>query len=151
MKILPNPNSNPNNGNRSDRRNRRNRPGFMMFEAVLALLVFSVMGIALTRTLDGVRKNSIAIQRNMQLARILDSKLTEVLTLSTLEEGDVIEDNEEIEGQIRTVIEPLELENQEGRALPQMFRIRITALWFEDGRDQEESVEGWRNARLYRP
>jgi len=111
-------------------------------EAVLALLVFSVMAIALTRTLAGVRQNSIAIQQKMTIARILDSKLTEV--------RDVIVDDEEIGGQIRTVIEPLELENEDGTILPQMFRVRITAIWFEDGREQEESVEGWRNGRMYR-
>jgi len=116
------------------------RRGFLLMEAVLALLVFSVMAIALTRTLAGVRQNSIAIQQKMTIARILDSKLTEVLTLSNLEEGDVIVDDEEIGGQIRTVIEPLELENEDGTILPQMFRVRITAIWFEDGR----------NGRMYR-
>ncbi len=119
-------------------------------EAILALLVFSVMAVSLTQTLASIQRTSRAVQDNMLIARLLDSKLTEVLTLTRLEEGDVIEDNDEIQGQIRTVVEPLELENEEGVVLTNMFKVTITALWRQDGQDQEYQVEGWRNSQLYR-
>jgi hypothetical protein len=52
--------------------------------------------------------------------------------------------------EIYTIIEPMEIENEEGRILQQMFRIVVSARWYEDGREKIEEVEGWRYARLYR-
>jgi len=119
-------------------------------EAVLALALFAIMATSYTWTLHGLRRNSMAIQRNMQITQILNTHLTETLTFPRIEEGENIIENEEIENaQILTLIEPMELENEEGRILPQMFRVQVSLLWREDGVDMKETVEGWRYARLY--
>jgi len=100
-------------------------------EAVLALALFAIMATSYTWTLHGLRRNSMAIQRNMQITQILNTHLTETLTFPRIEEGENI------------------IENEEGRILPQMFRVQVSLLWREDGVDMKETVEGWRYARLY--
>lgn len=129
----------------------RSRRGFLLMEAVLALMIFGIMAVAYTKTLSGLRRNSIAIQDSMALSQILNSALTETLTLPRLEEGDKVVDQSELGegGQIITKVEPLELEDGDGNLLTEMFRVTVTAVWFQDGREQSQSLEGWRNSRLY--
>ena len=45
----------------------------------------------------------------------------------------------------------LELENQEGELLQEMWRIEVTVFWLEGDEWQERSAETWRYGRLYRP
>ena len=49
-----------------------------------------------------------------------------------------------------SLVEELELESEEGQPLPEMYRIQIRAVWYENGLQQEEIAETYRYARLYR-
>ncbi|MCU0794698.1 MAG: hypothetical protein MUF31_02065 [Akkermansiaceae bacterium] len=130
--------------------------GFMLMEVVIAMGIFAMVAtgfaIALARTSDLAQ----AAQRRMQVNRILDSALTAALSSPVLEPGTVSETlSEEIGGatvEVDTLIEPLEeLENEDGQLLQQMFRIEVSAHWYENGDWQMESAETWRYARLYQP
>jgi type II secretory pathway component PulJ len=127
-----------------------------MMEVVLALGIFAIaatsLAVALARTSDAAQLS----QRRIQVNRILESALDEALSLPVLEEGtESVSLKEEIAGtpvEIDTRIELLEeMQNRQGQLLQQMFRIEVTANWYENGEWQEESAETWRYARLYQP
>jgi hypothetical protein len=56
-----------------------------------------------------------------------------------------------LRGDIQTVVTPMEMENEEGQLLQNMFSIRVTFYWFADGQEQQQSAETWRYANLYNP
>ena len=141
MKILP----------RHQRSKSSQRSGFLLMEAVLALMIFAIMSVGFTRALSAMRKNSSLIEERMMVAQIVDSALTEAMTLQTLEEGETRTYVQENEMDLLTVVEPLEFENLEGQLLQQMFRVTVTGTWFKNGQNHEVSAEGWRYLQLYRP
>jgi len=114
-------------------------------------MIFAVMSVGFTKALAAMRQNSRLIEERMKVAQIVDSALTEAMTLQSLEEGETLTDVDENEMEILTVVEPLEFENLEGSLLQQMFRITVTGRWYKNGREQEISAEGWRYLQLYRP
>ncbi|MGC6425902.1 MAG: type IV pilus modification PilV family protein [Akkermansiaceae bacterium] len=121
-------------------------------EALIALLIFSVMAVGFARALAAIRRNSMLVEERMQITAIVDSALRETLTLPTLEEGQSTVDLEERnQMEILTTVEPLEIENEEGKLLQQMFRVTVSARWYEDGRERTRTAEGWRYLRLYKP
>ena len=130
---------------------RKRRRGFLLMEVVLAMMIFAVMSVGFTRALSAMRKNSRLVSEQMQIAQVVDSALTEALTLSSLEEGETLSLVGENNMEVLTVVEPLELENEEGRVLQQMFRITVIASWYKNGQQREVIAEGWRNLRLYKP
>ncbi len=130
--------------------------GFLMMEVVLALGIFAIaatgFAVAIARTSDAAQLS----QRRMQIDRILESALDEALSLPVLEEGVETVSLQETIGdeavEIDTKIEILdEMENMDGQLLQQMYRIEVTAHWFESGEWQEEMAETWRYGRLYQP
>ncbi|MDA7517415.1 prepilin-type N-terminal cleavage/methylation domain-containing protein [bacterium] len=135
----------------SQRKDRKQRSGFLLMEVMLALMIFAIMSVGFTKALSAMRANSRLIEERMMVAQIVDSALTEAMTLSTLEEGETITDVEENEMEILTVIEPLEFENEEGKILQQMFRITVTGRWYKNNQEHEVSAEGWRYLQLYKP
>ena len=130
---------------------RKRRRGFLLMEVVLAMMIFAVMSVGFTRALSAMRKNSRLVSEQMQIAQVVDSALTEALTLSSLEEGETLSLVGENNMEVLTIVEPLELENEEGRVLQQMFRITVIASWYKNGQHREVIAEGWRNLRLYKP
>lgn len=140
------------------RRNARSRRarGFLMMEVVLALGIFAIaatgFAVAIAKTSDAAQMS----QRRMQISRILESSLDEALSLPVLEEGaETVSLKEQIAGEaveIDTKVELLdEMENMDGQLLQQMYRIEVTAHWYENGEWQEEMAETWRYGRLYQP
>ena len=130
---------------------RKRRRGFLLMEVVLAMMIFAVMSVGFTRALSAMRKNSRLVSEQMQIAQVVDSALTEALTLSSLEEGETLSLVGENNMEVLTIVEPLELENEEGRVLQQMFRITVIASWYKNGQQREVIAEGWRNLRPYKP
>lgn len=133
---------------------RSGRGGFLLLEVVLAMGVFAMaataFAVALHKTADAA---SLAKERLM-ITRILDSALTEALSQPVLEEtvySAVLD--EKIGGQpvdVDTRIEVMpEMPNKDGQFLQQMFRIEVSAHWYEHGVWKEEVAETWRYGRLY--
>ena len=91
-------------------------------------------------------------QSELRITRILDSALTEQLSMPTLEEGVAQIPVEGTDIELDVVIEPIEdMENQDGELLQQMFHIKIIANWYENGAWQERSAETWRYNPMYQP
>ncbi|MDA7881654.1 hypothetical protein N9A94_05060 [Akkermansiaceae bacterium] len=129
---------------------RSTKRGFMLMEVILGLMVFSILAVGYTGALKALRRNSMAVEEQIAVAKVLDSALRETLYYPTLEEGEIVADYERgIE--VVTLIEPMELLNEDGQELTQMFRVVVTARYTIDGIDKEQSAEGWRYVPLYTP
>ncbi|NNM30227.1 MAG: hypothetical protein HKO57_11960 [Akkermansiaceae bacterium] len=129
------------------------RGGFVLMEAVLALMLFAIVSVALITALNETGRLAYEARREAVLARLLDSELRLAMSVPVLEEGEVDKKLDELGGvEIKTIVEPLEeVENQDGQILQQMFRIEVQAVWWENNDWEEMSVETWRYARLYVP
>ena len=125
--------------------------GFMLMEVVLGLMVFSILAVGYASALKALRRNSMAVEEQIAITKVVDSALRETLYYPTLEEGEIVADYERgIE--VVTVIQPMEeLYNEEGLELTQMFRVEVTARYILDGIEKEQSAVGWRYLPLYKP
>jgi len=136
------------------------RPGYVLMEIVIALGLFSAVAVSLVKALHMTSVTAMTIQDEMRIERILRSAMIDVLSRPDLEASNETVDLTEItqdetsffSGQIETIIEPLELENEDGQLLQNMFRIEVIFHWRgSDGEWQEQSAETWRYANLYKP
>lgn len=130
--------------------------GFLMMEVILAIGIFCLAAVGFAIALARTAEVASLAKRQMKITRILDSALTEALSQPVLEEGaNTVVLEEELGGasvEIDTVVEPLEdLQNEDGEILQQMYRIQVSAHWYEDGQWMEEMAETWRYGRMYQP
>jgi type II secretory pathway pseudopilin PulG len=130
----------------------RKKRGFLLLEVVLALGVFAIACTGLTMAFHRMAAAASLAQSELRIARILDSALTEQLSLPTLEEG---VDQIPVEGsniELDVVIKLIDnLKNKDDELLQQMFHIKITAKWYENSEWQERSAETWRYNPMYQP
>jgi type II secretory pathway pseudopilin PulG len=128
------------------------KSGFLLLEMVLALAVFGMAATGFTVALNRMAATASLAQSELRITRILDSALEETLSQPTIEEGSDTIEIGETGVELETTIERIEdLLNEEGQQLQDMFRIRITAKWVENGRTQERSAETWRYGMMYQP
>lgn len=128
------------------------KSGFLLLEMVLALAVFGMAATGFTVALNRMAATASLAQSELRITRILDSALEETLSQPTIEEGSDTIEIGETGIELETNIERIEdLLNEEGQQLQDMFRIRITAKWVENGRSQERSAETWRYGMMYQP
>jgi len=127
------------------------RRGFALLEVLLAVAVFSMAATGFVVALHKTGDIAAATQREVRITRALESALHEALSLPTLEEGKTTLELEDSGMEIDTLIEPIEIENQDGQLLQEMYRIEVTVFWLENDDWQERSAETWRYARLYQP
>ena len=114
-------------------RSSRPRQGFMLMESILALSLFAVVGVALITALSEIGRRAYDARREGRLARILDSELRAAMMVPILEEGETVTSLDEFKLELTTTVEPmLEMENQDGVALQQRFRIEVQDSWYEN-------------------
>ena len=123
----------------------------MLMEVLLALSIFAIVATAFTKALNSLWRSTTFVKEELLITQILDSALQETLYLQTLEEGTVEIYIEERDVNIETIVMPLELENEEGNLLQQMWEITVIARYEQDDIDQERTVRGWRYLPLYKP
>ena len=128
------------------------KSGFLLLEMVLALAVFGMAATGFTVALNRMAATASLAQSELRITRILDSALEETLSQPTIEEGSDTIEIGETGVELETTIERIEdLLNEDGQQLQDMFLIRITAKWAENGRSQERSAETWRYGMMYQP
>jgi prepilin-type N-terminal cleavage/methylation domain-containing protein len=133
-------------------RQHLNRRGFLLLEVVLALAVFGIAATGFAVAIHQMAKTAEAAQQELRITRILESALDEAMSLPTLEEGTTSVTVADSDIEMDTTIELLpELENEDGQLLQEMYRINVTAHWFQNGSPQERSTETWRYGRMYQP
>ena len=128
------------------------RRGFLLLEVVLALAVFGIAATGFAVALHQMSKTADAAQQELRITRILESALDEAMSLPTLEEGTTSVAVADSDIEMDTTIELLpEMENEDGQLLQEMYRINVTAHWFQNGAPQERSTDTWRYGRMYQP
>ena len=126
------------------------RKGFALLEVMLALLIFGWVGTRLASAIYSIGRISNDVRKELVISRVLDSELRRAMSVPQLEERDENYSLEENGIDIHVLVEPLEeMENEEGRLLQQMYRIVVTAYWWEGLEEFSRPVETWRYARLY--
>lgn len=123
----------------------------MMMEVLLALTIFGIVATSFTQGINSLWRNTTFVKEELIITQILDSALQETLYLQQLEEGSTEIFIPERDVDLETQVIPLELENEEGKLLQQMWEIRVIARFEQDGIDQERMVRGWRYLPLYKP
>jgi len=130
---------------------RLSRNGFMLMEVILALMIFAVIATAYTKAMSSVWRNSTFVKDELVIAQILDSELTKTLYYPELQAGSTERYIPERDMNVETQIVELEMENEEGRLLSQMWEVVVIGRYLQDGLTQERVVRGWRYLPLYRP
>lgn len=128
----------------------RDERGFLLLEAILAVSILSVIAVSLTVAVDRLGAVAMESQREMAMMRNLETLLTWHLRDPNIEPRQE-ESAPDAYGVIyQSLVEEIELFNVDGEALPEMLRIQIRAVWQEPSGLQEQIVETYRYARLYR-
>ncbi len=145
-----------------DGANRRSRRGYVLLEIVIAMGLFAAVSVSLVKALHITSRAAASIQDEMRIQRVLQSAMIDALSNPNIEEGETVVDLTELtgdggdqlpflRGQLETIVEPMELENEDGQLLENMFLIRVTFYWFADGSEMQKTAETWRYAPLYTP
>jgi len=138
---------------------RTNLRGYVLLEIIIALGLFSAVAVSLVKALHMTSQTAGVIQDEMRIAQILRSAMTDAVADPFLQEGSNEMDLNELTGddqsffpgKLKTIVEPMELENEDGLLLQNMFSIRVIFFWRDnEGEWQEQSAETWRYANLYR-
>lgn len=128
-----------------------NARGFLLLEAILAVSILSVIAVSLTVAVDRLGAVAMASQREMAMMRNLETLLTWHLRDPNIEPRQDPPSAPDAYGVIyHSFVEEIELFNVDGEVLPEMLRIEIRAVWEEPSGVQEQIVETYRYARLYR-
>ena len=133
-------------------RPRKTAQGFILLEAILAVSILSVIAVSLTVAIDRLGRLALESQREMAMIRNLETLLTWHLRNPNITpDGALPPTGPDANGVMyHALIEEVELTNVDGVALPEMLRIVIRATWDEPSGPQEQIVETYRYARLYR-
>lgn len=125
--------------------------GFILLEAILSVMILSMIAVSLTVALDRLGAAASASQREMNMMRNLQTLMTWNLRDPFIQPKPPEQSVPDSYGIIyETLIEEMELYNMDEQPLPEMLRIHIRAVWQEGGQMQEETVEAYRYVRLYR-
>ena len=135
----------------------RRRGGFVLMEVMIALTVFSMVGVSYMVALNDIAEILREMRRDAKMGRILHSELMKYATLPEIEELEESYDLEEKpELKIQIVIRPLEdvveeqrMTTEKGRVMQQMYHVQVIGTWREDRKEYERTAETWRYARLY--
>jgi len=111
------------------------------------------------KALHMTSQTATLIQDEMSIDRVLRSAMIDALSNPNIEEGNERVDYTEMTGdktsftnaEIETIVEPMELENEQGQLLQNMFRIEVIFHWETEDGWQSQSAETWRYANLYKP
>lgn len=115
-------------------RHRVLRPrAFVLLEIMLAIALFSMVAVSMTRALDQVARTSRAARSEGQVLRVLESVLAEVSHQPKLKIGSVHFDAGADGVEATASIEHIELLTRNKQKLDHMFLIRVNA-WIPDGR-----------------
>lgn len=125
----------------------------MLLEVLLATSFFALASVGFIVALHKAAEVSMLATQESDIARVMDSAMTRALSQPRIGEDEIVETFNDLGElarlEIVTLIEPLEIENEDGQALDNMFTITVTAKWRERGRTLERSEQTWRNGRLY--
>lgn len=127
-----------------------NQAGSALFELLLAVMIFGMAALALSRALNTVGLLAIEAKQASAIQTRAHSLLFEYGFGQQLIEGETVIPSGDDGVVYQVVIEPAEIENMEGLVLLDIFQITVNVDWEENGEKQHFSAETLRYAPLYR-
>lgn len=109
--------------------------GFVLLEIILALGLFSLVAVAMTRALDQIAQTSKAVRSEGQVLRVMESVLAEVAHQPELKVGSYPFEAGADGVEAVATISQTELRTRNKARLDHVFQIRVKA-WIPDGRAQ---------------
>jgi hypothetical protein len=135
---------------------RGGQGGFVLWEAMLALILFGVVSVALIKTLARTSQLAVESQMDVRMLVRLQSKLTEFSKMSNLAEWDgQVETTDPDELGVWTVTSVSRIEDlktEEGQELQQMYKVVVQAYYHVGWKSEPEMIDAvtWRYLPLYR-
>lgn len=131
-------------------RSRAGGSGFTILEVLLALALFGMMMVGLTRALNMIVHSAVRSGEEVRMIRNLETLLTEASKAAQFEEGTEYLGEDESGVAYERIIEELtEMENMDGQILQSMWRIAIVASYERNGETLERVAETFRYEPLY--
>ncbi len=118
---------------------RRSSNGFVLWEIMLALIIFAVVAVALTTALQQTVETSILLRDESQVRLEMQNLLAEATSVkvklgkSEIQTGD---------GRVRyeREIRAVEAKTARGEVLRDLYEIVVKASWKSSGRDRSDSA-----------
>ena len=107
--------------------------GFALLEIILALALFSLVSVGMTRAIEVIAKTSNAARQEAQVLRVLESVLAEVAHQPEFKVTSVSFNPTSDGIDASATIEKVKLITKDKVELDHMFRVRAEA-WITDGR-----------------
>lgn len=123
--------------------------GFVLMEVLMAIALFSLVAVALTKALGQVGNLAVEGRRELHVMNGLQSALMEASKVPNLEEGSYVSEADVMGVSYETTVEEMELYNEDGEILNDMWLVRVRAFWVENGEDREDIAEVYRYGPLY--
>ena len=114
---------------------RHGRGGFVLLEVVLALGLFALVAVGMTRALNQIAQTSKMSRMEARVLRVLESVLAETSHHPEIEPGTFTFDNRDDQVEARVEISKAILITQDEAELDRMLRIQAEA-WIEDAGDR---------------
>ncbi len=114
--------------------------GFTLLETLLALMVFSLAVVALVEAVHQLGGTTLLMRREAEVQERIRSLLIEHTRLPDPQEEAQVKEGDVTYTMKRT---KLELSNQEGVQLNDLFEVRVTAQWLDGSVMQQASAETW--------
>ncbi|NNE92426.1 MAG: hypothetical protein HKN23_12325 [Verrucomicrobiales bacterium] len=117
-----------------------NQQGWALFDVVMAITVFAIAVTGIVVQLGQIGEGSAAFAKDRLIQYGIESMLTEVkhrpVNEMTMEVFD-----ENLAVTYATTVEDANLSNVDGEALEDMYKVKVTATWDDDGGEQVETAE----------
>jgi prepilin-type N-terminal cleavage/methylation domain-containing protein len=115
----------------------RHSHGFALLEIILAMALFSIVAVGMTRALDQIAQTTKSSRQEAQVLRVLESVLAEVAHQPELKPRTVSFPKTADGIDASASIEEVRLFTQDKVELDKMFRIRVEA-WLADGASKRQ-------------
>lgn len=125
--------------------------GWLLMEVVIALGIFSTAVVAFIVSLNKTAELSLLARQESMVSRLVEGAVTEALTVPEMREQDYEYQLEEMNMKIKVETQPIDLFTKDNNQLEDMWLVRVTATWYQDGEEQKDMVETWRYGKLYQP
>ena len=120
---------------------RQLRSAFTLLEVMLAVTVFSIGVLGLLTALNTTVDAAKGFDREAQVALALQNQLAEAREAEWTGPGVETEGPDELGVTYTREIEPLDLQNRDGRPLDRLYRLKITASWGAEGNEETQVAE----------
>jgi hypothetical protein len=139
---------------------RKRAAAFLMMEVVFALAIFGIAVVGLLKALMAISESANISNRDMKMVGLLQSQLTfhsRKPNIREMKPSDESATTNPVDGiwSETTITEikggkPIELKNEDGQELQQMFLISVVAHSEVEGKEADMTAETIRYAPLYR-